>query len=498
MDSNKQKVIKDKIKDIKRFIKLKRAEIKSQTKEEQKKQKEQEYMEFDSIYKEYGQLAYKKYVPRKYQKKDIINLLNESRFLELYTKYGESVFRKYMDGIKKIDIEYEAGNKLKAKFYQLKYDLRHCYIPAIIMSQLATPSLLAVPHSIIRHNDRIKYAEEIEEYIDDVNTYAEEVKSYNLTDLQNIMLVMDDMWKEIDGYGIPQIDTYACLGLDMSEKYGVGVCRNMADDFSRKLNAINPEYNARPMVVNLSKNGEYQCANIERHYASEQKLEEQQELQNEVNSESQQKETQNYEINETQSTNSLSKENPTTTQAEKQNEKQSDVPQRQEQSNAPQVQEQDKESIKEHLQDFANLIGGNHAVTLINIPGKQIKLIVDPTNTGIGVFQNGKITLFNSQKNNPKHERINILGEAKVRGVTSLLEVPYTYISSIGFNDLDDLEKAFGLDAQNKALEEVRSLRKRTFRESIRYDINTATITQGSKNIKDNTKEKYNKINEER
>lgn len=486
MNSNEQKAIKDKVKEIKKSIKLKKIEMKSKTKVEQKKQKEQEYMEFDSIYKEYGQLAYKKYVPRKYQKKDIINLLNEDRFLEVYTKYGEHAFRKYMDGIKKIDIEYEAGNKLKAKFYQFKYNLRHVYIPSIVIAQFAAQSSIAVPRSIIQYRDRIKYAAEIEEYLDDVNEYAKEVRSYNLTDLQNIMLVMDDMWKDVDGYGIPKIDTYACLGLDMSDKYGVGVCRNIADDFARKLNAINPKYDARPMVVYLSKTGEYQIANIERHYANEQ-----QESQNEECSGSQQKETPSYESNEFQSTNSSSKENCTTTQAENQNKEQSD---------APQIQEQDKKSIREQFQDFANFIGGNHAVTLINIPGKQIKLVVDPTNTGIGVFQNGKITLFNNKKNNPKHETINILGEAKVRGVTSLLEVPYTYISSIGFNDLGDLEKDFGLEAQNKALEEVRLLRRKTFRDSIRYDINTniATITQSSKNVKNSIQENHNKAEEER
>lgn len=61
------------------------------------------------------------------------------------------------------------------------------------------------------------------------------------------MKVIYDLWNNINGYGEPQKDLIGCLGLDMT--YGQGVCRNIADDVARKLNFINPDYNAHLIVV---------------------------------------------------------------------------------------------------------------------------------------------------------------------------------------------------------------------------------------------------------
>ena len=75
----------------------------------------------------------------------------------------------------------------------------------------------------------------------------------------------------INSYGVETIDGYATaetepLGFSRLALYidKVGVCRNFADDITAKLNAINPEYNARNIVVYMS-GEEYNLANIDRN-----------------------------------------------------------------------------------------------------------------------------------------------------------------------------------------------------------------------------------------
>ena len=48
------------------------------------------------------------------------------------------------------------------------------------------------------------------------------------------------MWKEIDGYGEPELDAFGYYRLDIEN--GVGMCRHMADDIAYKLNEINKDF----------------------------------------------------------------------------------------------------------------------------------------------------------------------------------------------------------------------------------------------------------------
>ena len=104
--------------------------------------------------------------------------------------------------------------------------------------------------------------------MDEVDIYGQKIKSYNLTDIQNIMKLMDDMWRNIKGYGEPRIDLISYPGLDLATEDAIGVCRNMADDMARKLNAINEEYNARSITVYFG-DGNYETANIEQNVIEE-------------------------------------------------------------------------------------------------------------------------------------------------------------------------------------------------------------------------------------
>ena len=113
-----------------------------------------------------------------------------------------------------------------------------------------------------------EYNNVIEQYDKKIEEYALKVKELNLTDFQIVMKVMDDMWSSIKGYGEPTEDIIGFQRLDFLEDDGVGVCRNMADDFTAKLNAINPEFHARNMVVYM-KDAKYEFCNIERKILNE-------------------------------------------------------------------------------------------------------------------------------------------------------------------------------------------------------------------------------------
>lgn len=78
------------------------------------------------------------------------------------------------------------------------------------------------------------------------------------------MRVMKDMHETIRGYGTPKIDAIGYGGMDVMDKDGIGVCRNMTENIADKLNAINPEYNVRTIVL-YEEEGNYENANISRN-----------------------------------------------------------------------------------------------------------------------------------------------------------------------------------------------------------------------------------------
>lgn len=359
---------------------------------EKKLYKLNSYKEFEKIYIKYGSKLYSKYVPRKYRNKDIKNLIKNGRFLELYNKHGEKEFEKHQYEIRRLDIQNETGSKAKSYLDSAQKVLKEKAIPAILTVGIATPGYMTMGAEHQKKQEEVEYGAEIQEYIDEVNEYGTKIKSYNLNDLQNIMKVMNDMWENIAGYGNPNIDLISCMGLAMGTEEATGVCRHMADDMARKLNAIDEKYNARTITIYTDGNG-YELANIK------QKIVKEEEENNSILSEDQ----------------------------------------------------------MEILVDTITKFTGNHAVVLMDLPDENVKLVVDPTNPGIGVFQNGKISMFNSNGENPVTFTIKPLGES-VMGLHEFISLPKDYISSISFEKHDDLEQRFGIDAQNAALEKIRTL----------------------------------------
>lgn len=95
----------------------------------------------------------------------------------------------------------------------------------------------------------------------------------------------------------------------------------------------------------------------------------------------------------------------------------------------------------------------NHAVTMVDIPGKDYTLLLDSTNSEIGVIYNGKLNFFNSPNElsytiDLKH----ILALGYDNGISlDLRELKSFFVDS----SFDELNELYGLDAQNEAIKSL-------------------------------------------
>jgi len=263
--------------------------------------------------------------------------------------------------------------------------------------------LIAPATEVERQINYIKHKDEIIGYQNSIDNYAKQFRNMNLSKLEIIMKTQKDMWENIKGYGDPEKDVFGYFGLDM-EKGGVGVCRNMADDIARKLNAIDPSFNARYFVV-YAGGGKYKYreSNIRtRHIMSNGKV----------------YESPGGEIIEENGSNSV-------------------------------------KNIGELIQKGT----GNHAVVAVDIKEENVTLIVDPTSPTIGVYRNEKILIFNSLRGN--HLDAKLLSNFVARGITGpgiVIDVANSFLKpSKSFKKLDAM---YGLEAQNRALERVAQVEK--------------------------------------
>lgn len=114
-------------------------------------------------------------------------------------------------------------------------------------------------------------------------------------------------------------------------------------------------------------------------------------------------------------------------------------------------EEIDKDS--KGLEEIKKRLFPNHAVTMINIPGEDYSLILDPTNSGIGVISNGKIDMFNSDNENYYVTELSnaLLMGYDIRFSTELNELK-SYFTK---HSLEELNELYGLDAQNEAIKKL-------------------------------------------
>jgi len=356
--------------------------------------------EYDQIFREFDQVAYKKNTPFKYRRADLRKLKQEGRYEDIYNKYGA---RKYNDILTRAmynDIKNTKGLGAAIRWRVKEIFKRGVSVNMVLATVLSAEMAYLIAGEAEKSEQAIAKNGEI--YVDDINNYnrnveryAYEINQYGFSDLQIGMKVMDDMWRSIQGYAAPARDIIGYLELDLATKDGYGVCRNMASDVAKKMNAINSKYNARTMNVYMESGGEYTKADIERNI---------------------------LETNSTVVNNEGAEE------------------------------EQEDDTMQ-------RMFGGNHMIVLIDIPDDNLILVLDPTNAGVGVYINGKITMFNSGKGeNPRAFDSKELATGIITGRKRMGQAAEDYVRSFQKPNLtwEELWAKYGVEAQNEALDVVR------------------------------------------
>lgn len=121
-------------------------------------------------------------------------------------------------------------------------------------------------YQTLTDENKIEYSSEIEEYNKNIEEYAKYINSLNLTHLQTIMKVMSDQWEQYK-YCVDEDLIVGYYRLSFQEK-GYGVCTSFADDFTAKMNAINPLYEAKNVYCTMSNNinaNEVEIVDLERN-----------------------------------------------------------------------------------------------------------------------------------------------------------------------------------------------------------------------------------------
>lgn len=406
---------------------------------------------FDEIFEKYGGTCYRNYVPAWYSYEEIKKLKKEKRYEDIYIKYGYNEYRKILEKARYDEIK-EYKGRTKASFYKIKCILKHIGINATLFFTGFVAFSLGTTEEIIKMNSN-QYADEIEEYDKKIKNYVEKIRKMNLTKLQTLMKVTEDMWNNIEGYRTPSKDVFGFFELDLATQDGYGVCRNFAADVAKKLNAINPSFNARTINVYIA-DGNIKTANIN-------------------------------ENKKQRTVKKITKENKETEAEE---------------SNSKEVEENKsntQEFWDEIYEDITNNIIGNHMVTLVDIPEDKITLVLDPTNPSISIYQNGKIILLNpgSSTMNAKEYSTAIYHG----GIDGIIDSSKGFLDSFKKSRLsyEELVAKYGLEAQNRALRQIKTITvsKKDINPERAKFIERIRVNKLEKDIKN---ENYLKINEDR
>lgn len=214
---------------------------------------------YDKIYLYFGKDKYRKHTPIKVQVQDIYELLVEQRYYHLYEKYGDRVYSLLLPYIKRKDIENEIGKKEASKD-RIKSFIACVLITLIFTNGLIDTALFSIykrnfADGLERYESDLELRETLEGYDEAIQKYAEYINGLDLTDLEIIVKVIDDMWSSIYGYSC-EVDGFSNeLAYNRLAIYhlGYGSCRHMADDFTARINAINPEYKAYNLAVYMER-----------------------------------------------------------------------------------------------------------------------------------------------------------------------------------------------------------------------------------------------------
>ena len=296
-------------------------------------------------------------------------------------------------------------------------------MPLGIISMIKNNSL------ILDHNDYKKdiknnekeYEKELNDYNNQIIEYCNKIRNLNLPDLDIFIKLFDDLWKQIDGYTTVFDDVEGLERLYLKEK-NKGCCRHFSDDLVAKLNYINPDYNARKVIVYTQKvlDNTYKLP-IKRTILS----------------------TKPYSLKREEILKIIEEEIVKKYGAEY-------------------FEELIKSgSYEKYIEKYMNDLSetkeqfkeenGNHVVCAVDIPGKNISLMLDPTNNIIGYFKGKNIITFGGNKTGYKYIKKRNYVENKTK--TFIRHELKANINNLISNK--KINKLYGEEAQEKAYKNI-------------------------------------------
>ena len=115
------------------------------------------YYKFDKIFETYGREAYLKYVPRKYKKQELKDLISEEKFLQIYEHYGVTTLQKLEYSADVTNQEIRTQSKFKLLLIKIKKILSGKFISLPAQTILALPegisSIVEKENSIVQSNN---------------------------------------------------------------------------------------------------------------------------------------------------------------------------------------------------------------------------------------------------------------------------------------------------------------------------------------------------------
>ena len=376
-----------------------------ETKQEIKRLKKEK--QFEEIYSRYDSEIYVKSSPRFYMRNLILELIEEGKYEEIKQKFGKHKYNVYLPLIRKNQVLKETKNRFLADAAYAVGKLKRVFTYLAMGAVIAVPitgGVMTYNHykeqkAIIEENKEI-----IAEYNENLEEYASYIRSLNLTQKEIVVKVMSDIYEKYK-YKSPTGDLNGFYRFYLYEN-GYGVCRNIADDFCAKLNAIDSSFNAHIIDCKLNKvdeDGEdihYDIMdNIERIIEDEDE------------------------------------------------------------------DEEDTPTVESRFLNPDTI--GNHTVAVINIKGEPVPLVVDPTNPGMGAMFNGEIYMFNTIENADEAIDKKTLGTLFI--TENPLCIITDFFDSIEIRDLfNDLKERYGTDVLEETLENAKE--KEAQKTSVKVD----------------------------
>ena len=111
------------------------------------------YYKFTKIYEKYGKEAYLKYVPFKYKKQELKNLIKEEKFLDIYEHYGSKTLHKLEYSSKLTSEELHTTNTFKLFFIKIRKLFSGKFISLPTQTILALPAGISNINEIINKNE---------------------------------------------------------------------------------------------------------------------------------------------------------------------------------------------------------------------------------------------------------------------------------------------------------------------------------------------------------